>query len=90
MVCGDGALSDMLSTACFVLGLEESAPLLSQYGAEAVFVDKEDNVFVTGGLKDKLVSYTHLDVYKRQIGVSLASMAQGRDRTRRAARQCKT
>lgn len=54
VVCGDGALSDMLSTACFVLGLEESAPLLSHYGAEAVFVDKEDNVFVTGGLKDKL------------------------------------
>jgi thiamine biosynthesis lipoprotein len=49
-----GAMSDILSTACFVLGREESLPLLQHYGAEAVFIDRDQNVYVTDGLKDRL------------------------------------
>lgn len=46
-----GLLSDALSTACFVLGYEKSLPLLDSFGAQAIFVTKEKNVLVTGGLK---------------------------------------
>lgn len=47
-----GALSDGLATACFVLGLEDSIPLLEQYGAQALFVDEEGWVTVTAGLRE--------------------------------------
>lgn len=51
-VCAkSGALSDALSTACFVLGYEKSLPLLKEYGAEAVFVKADKTVYVTDGLK---------------------------------------
>ena len=45
-------LSDGLSTACFILGLEKSQSLLEKYNAEAVFVDKDKNVYMTDGMKD--------------------------------------
>lgn len=45
-----GAMSDILSTACFVLGLEDSMALLKEYGAEAIFVDTKNHVYVTEGL----------------------------------------
>lgn len=49
--CQDsGALSDGLATACFVLGLQDSLPLLERYGAQAVFVDADGLVTVTPGL----------------------------------------
>lgn len=47
-----GALSDGLATACFVLGLEDSIPLLEQYRAQALFVDEEGWVTVTAGLRE--------------------------------------
>ena len=50
-----GAMSDILSTACFVLGLEDGLALAGEYGAEAVFVDEGKNVYVTQGLKDRFV-----------------------------------
>lgn len=50
VVCGEGLLSDALSTACFVLGIEQSRPVLRQYGAEAVFVGTDGAVTVTEGL----------------------------------------
>lgn len=49
----DGLLSDGLSTACFVLGREKATELLEAYGAEGIFIDKENQVYVTDGLKDK-------------------------------------
>lgn len=51
IVCENGLYSDALSTACFVLGYERSLPLLEQYDAEAVFIDKENHITVTAGLK---------------------------------------
>lgn len=52
VVCGNGALSDALSTACLSLGIEQSKPLLEQYAAGAIFVDRENRVTVTDSLKD--------------------------------------
>lgn len=48
-----GALSDGLGTACFVLGLEGGMELLESYGAEGVFIDENNEIVVTGGLKDR-------------------------------------
>jgi thiamine biosynthesis lipoprotein len=53
VVSGSGALSDALSTACFVLGAERGWELVRDYGAEAVFVDDENKVYVTAGLWDR-------------------------------------
>ena len=53
IVCDQGYLADGLSTACFVLGMGAAKSLLEKYGAEAVFVDEDKNVYVTEGLMDK-------------------------------------
>ena len=47
VVCGDGALSDMLSSACFCMGMEKSLPLIKKYSASALFVREDGAVFVT-------------------------------------------
>ncbi|MDD6326843.1 MAG: FAD:protein FMN transferase [Lachnospiraceae bacterium] len=52
VVCKNGLYSDALSTACFVLGYEKSLPLLEQFQAEAVFINHDNQVTVTDGLKD--------------------------------------
>ncbi|MEG0978630.1 MAG: FAD:protein FMN transferase [Oscillospiraceae bacterium] len=54
IVCDSGVLSDILSTACFILGYEDSLKLLDKYDAEAVFIDKDLNVYATSGIKDSL------------------------------------
>lgn len=46
----NGAVSDGLSTACFVLGREKGAELLAAYHAEGIFVDQEKRVYVSEGL----------------------------------------
>ena len=53
VVCDSGLLSDALSTAAFVMGLDGGAKLLEQFGAQGVFIDKDKNVFVTDGLSDR-------------------------------------
>lgn len=45
-----GLLSDGLSTACFVLGREKGMLLVQQYGAEALFVEKDGDIFMTPGM----------------------------------------
>lgn len=52
VVCENGLASDGLSTACFVLGYDNSLELLKKYNAEAVFVTVDGEVIVTDGLKD--------------------------------------
>lgn len=53
-VCsGGGALSDCLSTACFLLGYEDSLPLLEAFSAEAVFIGKNKEITCTPGLADR-------------------------------------
>ena len=55
VVCGEGLLSDALSTACFVLGIEKSRPLLEHYGADAVFITSDGETVVTAGLADVFI-----------------------------------
>ena len=47
-----GALSDALSTACFVLGMEDSLPLLEQFDSQALFITQERQIYLTSGLED--------------------------------------
>ena len=49
ILCGDSGLADMLSTALFLLPLEEGKTLLKQYSAEAMWVDSQGNIFKTDG-----------------------------------------
>lgn len=51
ILCDSGILSDALSTACFVLGVEEGTALAESYGAEALFIDTEGNISMTDGMK---------------------------------------
>jgi len=44
VISSDGALSDALSTACYVLGEEKSKALLQKYQAKGVFVYKDKTV----------------------------------------------
>jgi len=55
VVAANAAQADVLATALFVLG-PQSGPVMmrSLSGAKAVFVDKQKNVIITPGLKDKL------------------------------------
>ena len=48
VVCDSGLISDALSTACFILGEEDSEPLLEKYNASAIFVDKDMNISTVG------------------------------------------
>lgn len=53
VVASSGALSDALSTACFVTDMSRAVLLLSEYSgqnAEAVFVTKDHKIYVTSGL----------------------------------------
>ncbi len=48
----DCLLSDALSIACFVLGVEEGSRLAEKYGAEALFVDKSGQIYMTQGMEE--------------------------------------
>lgn len=50
-----GMLSDALSTACFVLGRERGLVLAQQYGAEALFVEKDGSITMTSGMEGYVV-----------------------------------
>lgn len=49
-----GLLSDALSTACFVIGVEDGMRLAEKYGCEAVFIDSNKNVTASKGIKNSL------------------------------------
>lgn len=44
-----GYVSDALSTACFVLGIEKSLPLLEKYNADAIFITADKEIVTTYG-----------------------------------------
>lgn len=48
----NGAVSDALSTACFILGEEKGMELLAEYNADGVFIDSGNRVTVTEGLQE--------------------------------------
>ncbi len=62
VVCDSGMNSDMLSTACFILGIENSKPLLEKYGAQAVFVTKDKKVFISEGLRELVTVFENYEV----------------------------
>lgn len=54
VICKNGALSDALSTACFILGEDSAKELLSKfskYDAKAIFVDSRLNVSFYGDVE---------------------------------------
>lgn len=50
IVSESGILSDCLSTACFVLGIEEGMKLAEEYGCEAIFVTEDKKIHATHGI----------------------------------------
>lgn len=46
-----GLLSDALSTACFVLGIEDGMELAKRYNAEILFVDSDGKLVLSEGIK---------------------------------------
>ncbi len=59
-----GYVSDALSTACFVLGIEKSLPLLKKYNASAVFITKDKQIITTyGELESEFITVTN-DEYR--------------------------
>ena len=54
VVCEDSGTADALSTALFVLPLEEGKALLAQYGAEAMWVDASGTIAYSSGF-EKLI-----------------------------------
>ncbi len=52
IVSDSGLLSDALSTACFVLGVEEGKKLAETLGAEALFVTKDLELVMTDGIRE--------------------------------------
>ncbi|MCI8395337.1 MAG: FAD:protein FMN transferase [Acutalibacter sp.] len=62
-VCsGSGALSDCLSTACFVLGEEKSLPLLESFSAQALFIHEDGSITCTPGLEEAFIPYSPGDL----------------------------
>lgn len=47
----NGLVSDGLSTACFVLGRERGMVLAGQYDVEALFVEKDGEIYMTPGME---------------------------------------
>jgi thiamine biosynthesis lipoprotein len=52
VICKSGIVSDALSTACYILGYDNSLALLKKYDAQAVFIYSDKSVKYTDGLKD--------------------------------------
>ena len=50
----DSGLADALSTALFVLPLEEGKVLLEKAGAEAMWVDREGKMFYSPGFEESI------------------------------------
>lgn len=47
----DSGVADMLSTACFILPIEKSKPILEKYGAEALWIETDGILEATDGYK---------------------------------------
>ena len=54
ILCEDSGLADALSTALFLLPLEDGQALLDKCGAEAMWVDKDGNFFYSPGFKARI------------------------------------
>lgn len=52
IVCDDSGVADALSTALFLLPMEEGQKLLDRYDAKAMWVDSEGNIYYSPGFND--------------------------------------
>ena len=52
IVCKDSGLADALSTALFLMDRENGQKLLDRYDAEALWVDRDGNLFYSPGFQD--------------------------------------
>ena len=57
VVSESGALSDILSTACFMLAPDEARSLLAAYGCEGVFIFSDGRISATKGLEGLFTTY---------------------------------
>lgn len=48
----NGAAADALSTACFVLGVKDSLPVLEKFGAQAIFITENDEIYCTDDIRE--------------------------------------
>ena len=54
VISDSGLMSDLLSTACFVLGEKRGEELVRKYGAQAVFIDNDGGFYCTEGAEEAL------------------------------------
>lgn len=54
VISENGLISDALSTACFVLGIEKGKELCKEYGCQAVFVTDDKLVYTTDSIRDSV------------------------------------
>lgn len=54
VVCEDSAIADALSTALFLLPMEEGQTLLATFGAEALWVDAQGQRYYTPGFQEMI------------------------------------
>lgn len=53
VVCDNGLTSDALSTLCMLMDKDKAMETVQEYGAEAIIIDEDKNVYVSEGLRDK-------------------------------------
>lgn len=54
IISESGLLSDALSTACFVLGIEKGMALAESYGCEAVFITENKQIYATDSVASEI------------------------------------
>ncbi len=52
VISESGLLSDALSTACFVLGIEEGSRLAEHYGAKVIFITEDNLIYTEDAVRD--------------------------------------
>ena len=65
LIADEGIMADALSTGVFIMGIDKGVRLITSLGIEGVFVDKNNKIYITKGMKDKLTlfrKYSVLDV----------------------------
>lgn len=55
IICGDPALADALSTACFALGAEDGLALAEKYGAQGICVLDDGSILTTKDFRENAV-----------------------------------
>lgn len=55
VICENGLLSDGLSTLAVLLGKDKALELISSYGAEAILIDSDKNIYITDGISNNFL-----------------------------------